>query len=270
MYKIPFIFWIYLLNSTESAAQIFYSFTLYQELVPYRNGAKWGYADKNMSIVIKPRFEAAGLFNQNRAPVKKGGKWGCINEKGRLIIPASYDEFRVLSDNDFSVLKDGKIWCIDTLQQPRECPFLDAVLTREKGFTLYKDRGKYGIIVEIRDYNRIWLDTFPAEFDTLADLGRLAIGRKNGKWGAINIYGKEIMPFEWDEIRGNPFPYYGNKFCQIIRNGLIGYMDGEGKIVVNPKYEKANFFYKGLALVKPPGRDWGYIDEYGREFFKEE
>lgn len=251
-------------------AQDFYSFTLYQQLVPYRKGTKWGYADKNRTIVIEPRFEAAGLFNPNLAPVKKKGKYGCINEQGKFIIPPRYDALSVIGDNDFSVLKNGKRWCIDAREKPKECPFLDAVFSREKGFDFYKDQEKYGFIVTIRDYGRIWIDTFPAEYDTLIDLGYLAIGSKSGKWGAINYLGKEILPFEWDDIQNNPFPYYGNKFCRIIRNGLIGYMSEKGDIVIPPKYEKAEFFFKGLALVKPPGRDWGYIDDHGRAFFEED
>lgn len=270
MYKLPLIFLFYLLNNARPATQTFYSFTLYQNLVPFREGSRWGYADKNMNIVIEPHFEAAGLFNQSRAPVKKGGKWGCINEKGKVVIPARYDELHIIGDNDFSVTKDDRKWCIDAREKPRECPFLDAVFNREKGFNIYKSQGKYGFVVEIRDYQRTWVDTFPAEFDTLVDLGKLAIGSKNGKWGAINIYGKEIVPFEWNEIRGNPYPYYGNKFCLVIRNGLFGYINENGDIVISPKYEEANFFYKGLARVKPPGRDWGYIDEYGREFFRDD
>ncbi len=44
-----------------------------------------------------------------------------------------------------------------------------------------------------------------------------------------------------------------------------GYIDREGKIVINPQFSEATIFREGLAMVKTSGKDqkYGYIDEKG-------
>ncbi|MBS1683936.1 MAG: WG repeat-containing protein [Bacteroidetes bacterium] len=43
-----------------------------------------------------------------------------------------------------------------------------------------------------------------------------------------------------------------------------GYIDKDGKIVINPQFEFAGLFYDGLALVKSADDKYGYIDEDGK------
>lgn len=49
-------------------------------------------------------------------------------------------------------------------------------------------------------------------------------------------------------------------------DGLWGYMDCRGNVVVEPKYYSANNFSEGLALVRTSGGqngEYGYIDQTG-------
>jgi|BioPla2DNA2_1021312.scaffolds.fasta_scaffold52120_3 hypothetical protein len=43
----------------------------------------------------------------------------------------------------------------------------------------------------------------------------------------------------------------------------IGYIDREGKFVIEPQFEDANSFFSGLALVKVNDK-YGYIDSTGK------
>src|SRR4030095_9224216 len=63
-------------------------------LVPYREGAKWGYSTTTGKVVIAPRWDAALVFTQGRGIVKIKNANGtfitCIvNSKGEYIIPPS-------------------------------------------------------------------------------------------------------------------------------------------------------------------------------------
>lgn len=46
-----------------------------------------------------------------------------------------------------------------------------------------------------------------------------------------------------------------------------GYMNGEGKVVIQPQFVAADFFFEGRGRVKAAGKNgvcWGYIDETGK------
>ena len=51
-----------------------------------------------------------------------------------------------------------------------------------------------------------------------------------------------------------------------LNNGLYGYFNLEGKIVINPQFDFATAFRDDLALVRLSGEDgkWGYIDKKGK------
>jgi len=49
----------------------------------------------------------------------------------------------------------------------------------------------------------------------------------------------------------------------VIVSGKIGYIDKQGKIVINPQFDDAWHFSEGLAGVKIGGK-WGYIDKQGK------
>ena len=49
----------------------------------------------------------------------------------------------------------------------------------------------------------------------------------------------------------------------VERSGRSGFADAQGRVVIDPIYEKAKDFRAGLAAVRTRGR-WGYIDALGR------
>ena len=62
-----------------------------------------------------------------------------------------------------------------------------------------------------------------------------------------------------------------NSFAQTIDYSLIpyrkgnkwGYADAQKNILVNPRYDDAQWFSEGLAAVKV-GNKWGYINKQGK------
>ncbi len=49
----------------------------------------------------------------------------------------------------------------------------------------------------------------------------------------------------------------------VFINGKYGFKDDSGKIVIEPKFDKANFFSEGLCSVEI-GSKWGFIDKTGK------
>lgn len=49
----------------------------------------------------------------------------------------------------------------------------------------------------------------------------------------------------------------------VIQNGMYGYIDRTGKVVIHPKFDEARDFSEGLARVEMNSK-WGYIDKKGK------
>ena len=61
-------------------------------LIPVHVKDKWGFADTNANIVIKPQFKYVSYFYEERAGVcAHRKKWGYIDTSGSIVIPLKYD-----------------------------------------------------------------------------------------------------------------------------------------------------------------------------------
>jgi hypothetical protein len=137
----------------------------------------------------------------------------------------------------------------------------------------------------------------PLKYD---DIGRTMEGKipvkLKGKWGVINRNGKEVLPFNYDDIdlkEEGPGLYFVklNQKCGVINTGgnpvvpliydEIGFFVNEGFIFVrlknkwglfnfqgqelaSPKFDDYRPFSNGRAEVKENGRTY-YIDTNGKE-----
>jgi hypothetical protein len=74
-------------------------------------GGRWGYVDDHARFVIKPMYDDAYRFKENRALVKFNGKWGVIDISGNVIIPFEYDEvYSDLENRHFELCANGKVY----------------------------------------------------------------------------------------------------------------------------------------------------------------
>ena len=73
----------------------------------------------------------------------------------------------------------------------------------------------------------------------------IAFVRLNGKVGAINSNGKEVIKPEYDKLSG--FGYDGIGFAH--KDGLVGLITKEGKVLVKPTYQRISNFKYGKATV---------------------
>ncbi len=57
------------------------------------------------------------------------------------------------------------------------------------------------------------------------------------------------------------------QFTKVEKEGKRGFISNEGTILIEPKYEHVDFFYKKVAKVKRFDGTEGYIDIKGTEYF---
>lgn len=78
-----------------------------------------------------------------------------------------------------------------------------------------------------------------------------------GRYGFINSEGKYIINPQFDDA-GN-----FSDGLAAVKMGKWGFVDKTGKIVINPQFDEANAFSEGLAVIKLSGR-FGYTDKNGQ------
>ncbi len=83
--------------------------------------------------------------------------------------------------------------------------------------------------------------------------------QQSGKWGWVDGDGKMIINPQFDGAQ----PFNGSSKAAIKSNNQWGYIDTEGKIVINPQFEYALPYNGDAAIVKSSGRV-GLIDSEGK------
>lgn len=87
------------------------------------------------------------------------------------------------------------------------------------------------------------------------------IVKSNGKYGVINMKGKEIIPCTHERIydcSDGMFLFYTKDENY---NYWYGFLDKTGKVAVEPQYKDAEGFSDGLALVKKDAKD-SWVDDH--------
>lgn len=211
---------------------------------------KWGYMDKSGDMVIQPIFEEVGDFSENLAPVVIENKWGYINSLGDTVIMPHFDGARsflnglaavnLSGTRNFYSLVGGKWGFID----------------------------KHGSIV-IRP-----------QFDCAGDFSEgLAPVMIDKKWGYIDRSGEITIESQFDcagnfynglapvNINGDDLYIYYTARGYRIKGGKWGYINTKGHFRIQPQFDNATDFSKGLAKVDLGG-EWGYIDTTGEYIWK--
>ena len=90
---------------------IAFTFLCAQDLQPFKQNDKWGYADEANRIVIPPNYEHASLFLKNGLAKVSildadiNWKYGFIDKTGKMIIPLEYES---LGEEFYSGLIEAK------------------------------------------------------------------------------------------------------------------------------------------------------------------
>ncbi|MFN0277687.1 MAG: protein kinase domain-containing protein [Pyrinomonadaceae bacterium] len=99
--------------------------------------------------------------------------------------------------------------------------------------------------------------------------GEKVINFVQGKWGVIDVTGKEIIPPSYDDlsdfiddraITSTGVIYDDNK--KIVASGKFGLIDKAGNVIVPPKYSRISEFHEGLATVEYNNKN-GFIEMDG-------
>ncbi len=184
-----------------------------------------------------------------------------------------------LSKIKYSEISVNKInnWKVDSLlneYQNYDCNyFIELPILQSKTKLSMVDYNKVEVEVELYfklfkvQFNGKWgaIDKFgkviiPIKYDeVIHQLYRGFAAVQNDKWGAIDEFGNEITPLIYDRIN---FLHEGLVAVQL--NDKWGIIDFAGKEIIPLKYDRIDFFHEGFAAVELNNKR-GFVDVTGTE-----
>lgn len=145
------------------------------ELIPVIRGHRIGFIDSQAKVIIEPvydNFKGKFLDKHDYICVKQGNKWGVVNSEGKILLKIEYD-----------YIVQG---IIDYDLEPWKRDYMFTVC-KEKQYAVFNNNSE--VLVDFGTYD--WISGFDS---------RLAIVRKENKYGMIDYSGTLVLPVEYNSI----------------------------------------------------------------------
>jgi Protein of unknown function (DUF3298)/WG containing repeat len=244
---------------------------LFPVVIKEIGGTKWGYIDAKGRMILPVSYEQAADFQENGlAVVGLMDKSGVINERGYFIVKPKYDTihpfsegravvndaqgFKVIDESGKEITAKAYSIIIGEYKEGR----VQAVEKNEHGQYLYGYLNKRG------------KEVIPITYETASDFvqGKAIVKLKESSFQLIDLTGKVLHSY--------PYAYVGNYGQGLLafkrgNDGKLGYIDEQGKVVIEPKFSNAETFIEGRAIVSlsENNRDrYGVIDRAGHFVIK--
>lgn len=245
-----------------------------EELACVKKNGKFGFINRKGKIVIPLQFENETYFRKTGlARVKKGSLYGFINKKGKEIIPVIYqnaEESRF--DSLVTLNKKGKWAFFNSFGKQKTDFIYDEIsltgidIKNENGDTFWKN----GLILVKKDKQIAYLDKNLKEvipFGTYQtgerfNQNRIAIVSKNGKYGIIDEFGKEIVKPEYDTIEHPEESYHESEIFSAKNENYLTLLDKNGKKI----YDKVKSFSFDYCRLNNKIEKIYHIENLNRKF----
>ena len=262
------------------------------EFYPFSDDSgRCGYADSSGKWLIMPQYEAGGFFHDGLAVIEQNGKMGIINKKNEMVTDFVFDDIEADTDlfmvssgdmygvidrngdflfdtvyNDISILDNGYISVqkdslyafYNTSGNRMTMALYDMVLNFEGGLCPVSINNKIGAV----DENLKLIIPCDNESLHFYSDSLLILGKDNAQ-KLENFNGERINDSLYEEINT-----LKNGFSLCIQNSKIGYLNADGKQVIDnkfdvfPAYGLLAGYLNGRAVVSYEGK-FGVINTTG-------
>jgi len=230
--------------------------------------------NSNGEVIIKPDYESIKYVDQTylkNAPdadlfiVSKKGRFGIKSIDGTIDVPILYR--RIYPFRNVLKLEIDNIgyYRIFNGQKLTDQFFIGtSTLMIDDSTAIVQENGKKGIL-NLADFSYA---VKPIYQDLKSFRGGLIHAKNNGKYGMINVEGKELVECKYDEevSRTRISQDNRNYLIKIKQDGMYGYLDEADnfKEVLKPSYHLVQAFSGGRARVMKNNK-WGFLDESYKE-----
>lgn len=198
-------------------------------------------------------------LNDGNYETKELGKSGLIDAKGNWVLPMEADAI-VLYNPRFARIKFGKKYRLYDLVQKK---FIS------KEYELISKLPNDNFEVELGGF-RGMINSKGEEFIPLIyssslnfEGQELIAARKNGKFGALDLNGKEILRFQYDYVSG-----LGDRMIVKLRDGYFLY-NTKGEKLVDQKFERVQAYLSANLIPIKDGNKFRIFNIEKQEFASE-
>jgi hypothetical protein len=223
-------------------------------ILPYKDGAKFGWMDLDGKPVIEAQYEAVGFFREGIAWAQKNGRYGYVNKENNTVI-----DFRFSDAMDFE--KGRAIVSVDD----------KFGITDRSGMMIfqpeYEDIGQFSeqLIYAAKDSLYGYFDTygyprieprFTEAFSFSKGMARVKVGELDA---FIDVYGNYIVPPVYEEIE-----FFSDSLLTFAEGDFYGLMNRKAQIVVPAVYDQIYPLINDRALFIKDEKA-GYMNSRGQE-----
>lgn len=228
---------------------------LYAATVKTARGNYWGFINEIGVMVIPPQYEFAFDFQDNGlAIVQINDHFGVIDQVGRYVVKPSYDSINPFSEGRAIVLEHHDFYIIDEAGKILTSNAFEFIGDFHEGRALFHQ------LDDLEDSKYGYLDlqgrvVIPPQYQAANNFteGKALVKIKDSEYALIGRDGERFATFN--------YPYVGMRGEGLLAfqeetNGKYGYIDEDGNIVISPRYEGAQPFRDGRAVVYKSKDHW--------------
>ncbi|GAA4793551.1 hypothetical protein GCM10023231_22320 [Olivibacter ginsenosidimutans] len=196
-----------------------------------KNGG-YGYADSIGRILTKKSYEEVAGLSHNTTAIKENGLWGWIDNKtGAVLMSTQYDAVSYEPEN-------GKLIRIEKGEK--------VGLASEDGKVLVEP--VYNFLYVVANQQQLPLFRFSDDAGS----------------GLLDAQGKIVTAKRYNQIDVPPLS--NAPLLLPVKDSLEqqGIINAQGKMLIEPKYDRIHAFIQGLAVVERDGQ-FGLINQQGKE-----
>ncbi|MDL2292574.1 WG repeat-containing protein [Acholeplasma sp. OttesenSCG-928-E16] len=188
----------------------------------------------------------------------KNEKYGFIDLNGNVVIPLEYDQIEGFYSNGMAIVKKNNKYGLINKKNQVEIN-IEYEDYRSFYFSLdticLKKDSKWGVL-DISGKELIPFDYDDFKYDVYQNY---LIAQKDGKWGVVNHANEVVIPFLFQDILPQTERLFAVKFNDkygFVESGLNSVDEFE----IDYEYDNVKPFFGGLAPVKKESK-WGFINK---------
>jgi hypothetical protein len=241
-----------------------------------RVGESWGYVDATGALAIQPKFESGQPFNDGLAAAKIDGQMGYIDQRGEVAIEPQFTcayEFReglagVETDAGYAYIDTSGEIVIRLSHAAAIGRFSEGLAgVRIGGYRYIDSTGQFVSGPEF---------VYATEYDN----GLAVVEEQHRRYAVVNRTGQVVARVDYDQVHG-----LSEGLAAVLRGGLLaaveegrdpseseglwGYMDATGRLIIECHFMGAEKFRGGLARVYDENSKMAYIDFEGNYVWRE-
>ena len=250
---------------------------------------KYGIIDYSNQTILDTKYDeiVKGIYGNDMYLVKQAGKQVLVKKDGTELLNTGYDEIKGIlknAENGVIYVKDSKYGVMKMSGEVTIPAEYEELKEAKSGVLIAKQNGKYGVI-DIQRETKVEPSYVSVSYNEKADLyiaekedysndviDNTFVVRQSGilvdsddEKGYIGLkQGEEYKYYNFKfEEKNIEEVHTGNNLFKSKKDGKYGFVDKDGKVVVNYEYDDAteqNSY--GYAGIKKDGK-WGSIDNKG-------